>query len=102
MLKTQTGLSKRDAAVAMVGKKLAELVFFVASIRGTGRNACVRLVGGLVISSHCNTFPEKCTNQMVCHIHQFSPQVLILPVRKCKLCGMWRRVFIRVVPDSTV
>jgi ABC-type transport system involved in cytochrome c biogenesis ATPase subunit len=30
---------------------------FVAGSNGTGRDACVRLVGGLVISSHCTTFP---------------------------------------------
>ena len=45
---------------------------FVAGSIGTDRGACARLVGGLAISTYCNTFPEKSINQMVCHSHKFS------------------------------
>jgi hypothetical protein len=51
---------------------------FVAGISGTVRDACARLVLGLVISSNCNIFLLKCTKQMVFPSHKFIYQVLIL------------------------
>ena len=61
---------------------------FLASSNGTGRDACVRLVEGMIITSHCNSFPERSINQMVCHSHKFSYKVLIVIFMKVQVCGI--------------